>query len=136
MLDTIIAEFNKENITKEYIYFEKSQIDFATNQIKKEKIEISHKDYTTSLDKTIQTNLLDFADKNKIPLHFVLEMFNKLDKDKFYNSPKTAFESLKKIYEDIIHRYLVSVVSYEFGEHTFSNDDLFMINLAIKTKYS
>ncbi|RAX54976.1 hypothetical protein CCY99_02225 [Helicobacter sp. 16-1353] len=126
LLDDIVREFSKVNIPKEYITYERKDYESKTNRIllkSKERLEQDSIEYNNAITNDIQNLLLDFAKNNKLPLHFLLKIYNRLDKEKFQNSPKKAFKELESIIKESLHKNLISSISYDFAEHAFSNDD-------------
>ncbi len=83
----------------------------------------------TPNNKHIIQNLLEFAkdftqDKDNpspLPLSFVLNIYNKLDKSPFNNS-EVAFGLLKNIIKESLHKNIISSVNYEFLESKISNE--------------
>mgnify|MGYP002996319076 CR=1 FL=1 len=51
----------------------------------------------------------------------LIEIYNNLNKENFINSPKKAFETLKYIIKEELHKNLLLSVSYDFCENSFSN---------------
>ncbi len=124
LIESIAHIFNQTQIPKESVRFESKIYDTKSNKIITENLqEIGTKDYTKSLEKDFKSLALDFAKDYKIPLPFLLELLNKLNKQNFTNSPKAAFESLKNIYKEELHKNLLLSVGYEFIQ-SYSNNSL------------
>ena len=124
LLQSIAQSFDKNTIPKESIRYETKVFDSKNNKIiTKELREIGTKDYTKALDKDFKSLALDFAKDNQIPLPFLLRLLNSLDRRNFNNSPKKAFESLKNIFKEELHKNLLLSVGYEFVQ-SYSNDTL------------
>lgn len=122
IIDEVILAFNALNIEKERVYYERKLFDAKQNSIITEEIKtLEEIDYKKSLYQEIQNLLLNFSKDEKFPLVFLLKIYEKLDKTKFENSPKKAFNSLKNIIKDKIHHSLLHSINYEFSLHTFSN---------------
>lgn len=122
IIDEVILAFNALNIEKERVYYERKLFDAKQNSIITEEIKtLEEIDYKKSLYQEIQNLLLNFSKDEKFPLVFLLKIYEKLDKTKFENSPKKAFNSLKNIIKDKIHHSLLHSINYEFSLHAFSN---------------
>ncbi|EAH5183198.1 DEAD/DEAH box helicase [Campylobacter jejuni] len=122
IIDEVILAFNALNIEKERMYYERKLFDAKQNSIITEEIKtLEEIDYKKSLYQEIQNLLLNFSKDEKFPLVFLLKIYEKLDKTKFENSPKKAFNSLKNIIKDKIHHSLLHSINYEFSLHAFSN---------------
>ena len=107
LVQSIAHIFNQTQIPKESVRFESKIYDTKSNKIiTKDLQEIRTKDYAKSLEKDFKSLALDFAKEHKIPLPFLLELLNKLEKQNFTNSPKAAFETLKNIYKEELHKNL------------------------------
>lgn len=124
LVQSIAHIFNQTQIPKESVRFESKIYDTKSNKIiTKDLQEIRTKDYAKSLEKDFKSLALDFAKEYKIPLPFLLELLNKLEKQNFTNSPKAAFEALKNIYKEELHKNLLLSVGYEFIQ-SYSNNSL------------
>lgn len=122
IIDEVTLAFNALNIEKERVYYERKLFDAKQNSIITEEIKtLEEIDYKKSLYQEIQNLLLNFSKDEKFPLVFFLKIYEKLDKTKFENSPKKAFNSLKNIIKDKIHHSLLHSINYEFSLHAFSN---------------
>ncbi len=122
LIETIAKAFNKNHVRREVIKVESKRYDAKTNQIITEESDIlKEKDYSNALQKEINSLLLDFAKDESLPLKFILELYNALNKEHFKNSPKKAFDLLKNIIKDELHANLLSCVSYAFCQNAFSN---------------
>ncbi|CAK00147.1 restriction endonuclease [Helicobacter acinonychis] len=122
LIETIAKAFNKNHVRREVITVESKRYDAKTNQIITEESSVlKEKNYTNALQKEINALLLDFAKDERLPLKFILELYNALNKEHFKNSPKKAFDLLKNIIKDELHANLLSCVSYEFCQNAFSN---------------
>ena len=122
LIDSIAHSFNQTKIEKESITYERKIYDANQNKIIiADSTILKDKDYTKALQKDISTLLLDFAKDSHLPLQFICEIYNALNHENFYNSPKKAFATLKNIITDSLHANLLSCVSYEFAQNAFSN---------------
>ncbi|MFY4690797.1 DEAD/DEAH box helicase family protein [Campylobacter jejuni] len=122
LIETITKEFNALKIEKEILYYEKKVFDAQENIIITEEFDILKEiDYKASLYKDIHNLFLIFCKNEKFPLRFLLKIYEKLDKTKFENSPKKAFDSLKNIIKNKLHHSLLQYLSYEFSVNIFSN---------------
>ena len=122
LIDSIAQTFNQANIEKESIHYERKIYDAKQNKIIiVDSTTLKDKDYTKSLQKDLSALLLDFAKDLHLPLQFMCEIYNVLNRKNFHNSPQKAFAALKNIITDSLHANLLSCVSYEFCQNTFSN---------------
>ncbi|WP_288520915.1 hypothetical protein [uncultured Brachyspira sp.] len=120
LLKEITKRFNNEKIEKEKIIYEKKVYDTKHNKIITEEVKsFSIKDYSKILK--IEDLILDFSNDEGIPIKFLIEIYNNLNKENFINSPKKAFETLKYIIKEELHKNLLLSVSYDFCENSFSN---------------
>lgn len=124
LIQSIAKSFNQNTIPRESIVFESKVFDSQNNKIITTNLqEIDTKDYTKALEKDFRSLALDFARENQIPLPFLLKLLNNLNRQHFNNSPKKAFESLKNIFKEELHKNLLMSVGYEFTQN-YSNDTL------------
>ena len=120
LLKEITKRFNNEKIEKEKIIYEKKVYDTKHNKIITEEVKsFAIKDYSKILK--IEDLILDFSNDEGIPIKFLIEIYNNLNKENFINSPKKAFETLKYIIKEELHKNLLLSVSYDFCENSFSN---------------
>ena len=120
LLKEITKRFNNEKIEKEKIIYEKKVYDTKHNKIITEEVKsFTIKDYSKILK--IEDLILDFSNDEGIPIKFLIEIYNNLNKENFINSPKKAFETLKYIIKEELHKNLLLSVSYDFCENSFSN---------------
>lgn len=120
LLREITKRFNNEKIEKEKIIYEKKVYDTKHNKIITEEVKsFAIKDYSKILK--IEDLILDFSNDEGIPIKFLIEIYNNLNKENFINSPKKAFETLKYIIKEELHKNLLLSVSYDFCENSFSN---------------
>lgn len=124
LIQSIAKSFNQNAIPRESIVFESKVFDSQNNKIITTNLqEIDTKDYTKALEKDFRSLALDFARENQIPLPFLLKLLNNLNRQHFNNSPKKAFESLKNIFKEELHRNLLMSVGYEFTQ-SYSNESV------------
>lgn len=124
LIQSIAKSFNQNTIPRESIVFESKVFDSQNNKIITTNLqEIDTKDYTKALQKDFRSLALDFARENQIPLPFLLKLLNNLDRQHFNNSPKKAFESLKNIFKEELHKNLLMSVGYEFTQ-SYSNESV------------
>lgn len=124
LIQSIAKSFNQNTIPRESIVFESKVFDSQNNKIITTNLqEINTKDYTKALEKDFRSLALDFARENQIPLPFLLKLLNNLDRQHFNNSPKKAFESLKNIFKEELHKNLLMSVGYEFTQ-SYSNESV------------
>ncbi|TKX32542.1 restriction endonuclease [Campylobacter aviculae] len=122
LIEKIAKEFNALKIEKEVLYFEKKVFNAQENTIITEEFNILKEiDYKASLYKDIYNLFLNFCKNEKFPLQFLLKIYEKLDKTKFENSPKKAFDNLKNIIKNKLHHSLLQCLSYEFSLNIFSS---------------
>lgn len=124
LIQSIAKSFNQNTIPRESIVFESKVFDSQNNKIITTNLqEINTKDYTKALEKDFRSLALDFARENQIPLPFLLKLLNNLNRQHFNNSPKKAFESLKNIFKEELHKNLLMSVGYEFTQ-SYSNESV------------
>lgn len=124
LIEAIAKSFNQNAIPRESIVFESKVFDSQNNKIITTNLqEIGTKNYTKALEKDFRSLALDFARENQIPLPFLLKLLNNLNRQHFNNSPKKAFESLKNIFKEELHRNLLMSVGYEFTQ-SYSNESV------------
>ncbi len=122
LIDSIAHSFNQTKIEKESITYERKIYDAKQNRIIiADSTTLKDKDYKKALQKELSAFLLDFAKDSHLPLKLIYEIYNALNHENFYNSPKKAFATLKNIIADSLHANLLSCVSYEFCQNAFSN---------------
>lgn len=122
LIESIAKSFNANKIPKEHILYESKIYDSQSNKVITQDTQIlSAKDYAKELERDFKSLALDFAKENQIPLPFLLQLLNKLKRQNFNNSPKKAFESLKNIFKEELHKNLLLSVGYEF-EQNYSNN--------------
>lgn len=122
LIDSIAHSFNQTKIEKESIHYERKIYDAKQNKIIiADSATLKDKDYKENLQEELSALLLDFAKDSHLPLQFMCEIYNALNHESFYNSPKKAFATLKNIITDSLHANLLSCVSYEFCQNAFSN---------------
>lgn len=124
LLKNIANIFNDTTILQESVRFESKIYDTKQNKIITKDIQtIATKHYQKAIEKDFKALALDFSKEHKIPLPFLLELLNTLKKENFINSPKAAFELLRSIYKEELHKNLLLSVGYEFIQ-SYSNDSL------------
>ncbi len=120
LIKEITKRFNDTKIDKEIITYEKKVYDAKLNRIKLEEVKtLGIKDYSKILN--IGELILDFSKDEGIPIKFLIQIYNNLNKQNFVNSPKKAFETLKYIIKDELHKNLLLSIDYDFSENSFSN---------------
>ncbi|ELS3707869.1 DEAD/DEAH box helicase family protein [Campylobacter upsaliensis] len=126
IIDQAAKEFNKTNIEKESYTYERKRYDAQQNIIiTEDSITLGDIDYQVSFAKDMQNLLLDFSKEAKLPLRFLLQIYAKCDKEKFKNSPKKAFTTLKNIIKDQIHHNLLQCISYDFSTAKNESESIF-----------
>ena len=122
LINSITKAFNQTKIEKESITYECKIYDATQNKIiVADSATLKDKNYKKALQKELSTLLLDFAKDSYLPLKLIYEIYNALNHENFYNSPKKAFATFKNIITDSLHTNLLSCVSYEFCQNVFSN---------------
>ena len=121
LINNIIKSFNALNIPPELIKLESKRYDASSDTIIYENItQLGLKYHKLSDFKDILHHL---AIACHLPLNFIYQFFNKLDKKHFINSPKKALKALENIIKEELHQSLISAVAYEFSEFCFGMDD-------------
>lgn len=123
LIDNITKAFNSISINTESIKVVSKRYNPQNGNIERVKEEIlSNKTYE---DKAlIMNNLIEFAKSEKLPLSFLLQVYQSLDKSKFSKNPKQSFQQLKDIIKDEIHSSIIQSISYDFIQTQISTEDL------------
>ena len=114
LIEAITKQFNKETINPIKVISKTQIYNHVTNEIENKNIEtLGNVDFFKH--KNAYGNMIkEFADAQKLPLSFTLNLFKQLDKDKIKNNPKYAVNLLEKITKDIIHSNIIQNVGYQF----------------------
>ncbi|WP_332908889.1 restriction endonuclease [Helicobacter anatolicus] len=123
LVDNISKTFNSLSILEETTTLISKTYNSQTSKIKNTKEEVlSTKLYT---DKSLlMNNFIEFAKSEKLPLNFLLQVYQALDKNKFFTNPKQSFQELKTIIKDEIHSSIIQSISYDFIQTQVSSEDL------------
>lgn len=123
LIDSIAKAFNSISINTESIKVVSKRYNPQNGNIERIKEEIlSNKTYE---DKALMmNNLIEFAKSEKLPLSFLLQIYQSLDKNKFSKNPKQSFQQLKDIIKDEIHSSIIQSISYDFIQTQISTEDL------------
>lgn len=123
LIDSIAKAFNSISINTESIKVVSKHYNPQNGNIERVKEEIlSNKTYE---DKALMmNNLIEFAKSEKLPLSFLLQVYQSLDKNKFSTNPKQSFQQLKDIIKDEIHSSIIQSISYDFIQTQISTQDL------------
>ena len=120
LLEAIARDFNALKIPKKQIMLDRKRLCAKTNSIITEQIKsIREQDFSHALKKQMPSLLLDLSKDLNLPLAFVLEIYNALDKQSFLNDPAFALERLKVIIKEALHKNLLYAISYDFNEKCF-----------------
>ena len=123
LIDDIANAFRANKIAKEHIIYEKKMFNTQTNTIQTLQTKtLEDISYEAEITKDIHNRLLDFVKETQLPLSFLIQVYNKLDKTYFYNSPFKAFESLKTCIKESIHTNLLQSIDYDFSCNIFSSN--------------
>ncbi len=127
IITKVVRQFSKETIEKVKVRIETKKYNVAKNIIETQNVEI--RDTVEFFKKKPYTDFLnDFVQKAKLPLHFVLNLCNELEKKgqsyKIKDNPKKAKEFLIKALEESIHGEIVNKITYQFTETTIYPNDL------------
>lgn len=124
LIKEITKRFNSINIPEETIVYERKIYDAKINKIITEEVKsLGSKDYSKILN--IKDLILDFSKDEGMPIRFLIQIYNNLNKQNFINSPKKAFETLKIIIKEELHKNLLLSVKYDFCQNSFSNASIF-----------
>ncbi|WP_027327462.1 DEAD/DEAH box helicase family protein [Helicobacter pametensis] len=123
LIENIAKAFNSLSINSETTTLLTKRYDPQSGKIQKIKEEIlSAKLYSnTSL---MMTNLIEFAKSEKLPLSFLLQVYQALDQSKIITNPKQSLQQLKTIIQDEIHSNIIQSISYDFIQTQISAEDL------------
>ncbi len=115
IIDYINKKFNNEQIiaiadkviTKEY--------DGKANTISNTK-EITIKQHRFLLEHNYHDFLVKFSRDEKLPLPFVLKVFNQIDKNKLQTNPQKTVKLVLSYLKEAVHNSLLQKVEYQFNE--------------------
>ena len=117
----IAEKFNKETIEPVKIFIQTKEYNHQDDKIEDRKGE-----YQGDVNFFYNNNFLDFIDffveGEKLPLSFILKLFNELDKEKIKNNPKKAKELLIHLIKEQIHQSIIQKVKYNFVKKENKND--------------
>lgn len=120
LLKTIANDFNALKIPKKQIIYERKRWCAKTNRIITEQLKsIREQDFSNDFHKNIAILLFDLSKDVNLPLAFVLEIYNALDKQSFLNDLDLALKRLKMIIKESLHKGLLHAISYDFNEKCF-----------------
>lgn len=120
LLKAIASDFAALEIPEKQIMHERNRLCAKTNRIITEQVKrIRKQDFSHALKKQMPSLLLDLSKDLSLPPAFVLEIYNALDKQSFLNDPRLAFERLKIIIKESLHKNLLCAISYDFNEKCF-----------------
>lgn len=123
IIETVAEEFDKEKIDSIKIKRFSQKYNAQTDQIEnKEEENMGVVNFFTT--QKFDDFLDHFVKKEKFPLKFMMELLNKIDKQKIKNNPKKAKECLLEILKDTLHGEILSSVHYEFLDTTIYPNDL------------
>lgn len=123
LIDSIAKAFNSISINTESIKVVSKRYNPQNGNIERVKEEIlSNKTYENKA--LMINNLIEFAKSEKLPLSFLLQVYQSLDKNKFSTNPKQSFQQLKDIIKDEIHSSIIQSISYDFIQTQISTEDL------------
>ena len=118
LIASIAEVFNKETIKPVLIKVTRQTYDTKENEIKKEEPVEELGDAEFFKRQTMAKFLAEFAEKEKLPLPFVVELFSHLNKESFKNDPAYARKLLMRLIRDKIHETVICRVRYQFAETT------------------
>lgn len=122
LIKDIAGDFNARKIPTKDIIFERKFLDVKNNRIiNLESKTLKTEDFKAILQSKMPLLLKDFAKDLKLPLFFVLEIYNSLEKQNFYNDLDSALQILKSIIKESLHKNLLTSVNYNFTKQYFSN---------------
>lgn len=114
--DTIIEKiatiFNAEEIPAVYTKIETKEYDVHTNRVINKAVE-NHEKILFLQDRRYKEFMLEFIKDEKLPLNFVIKLFNKLDRQKLANNPREAKSLLRKFIKESLHGGLLQSVEYQ-----------------------
>lgn len=124
LIQEITQIFNAHKIPTKDIIFESKVYDVKNNRIKTlESKSFKRQDFKANLESKMPILLKDFAKDLNLPLFFVLEIYNKLEKQNFYNDLDSSLQTLKNIIKESLHKNLLTSVNYNFTKQCFSNSN-------------
>ncbi len=117
IIEQVAELFNKESIEPVSIKIHK-----AIYNTQKDKIESIQEERLEEVSffkvQTYSDFISYFMKDEKLPLHFLLKLFNKIDIQKIKCDPQKAKEHLLRILKETIHTSIINQVSYNFNETT------------------
>jgi type III restriction enzyme len=104
--DEVISRVEVTQEVKEYNAKE-DKIDFRAIKV------LEQRDFFK--DKNYQDYIFDFTKSEKLPLAFVLRVFERLKKESISNNPKEAKRLLAEIIKEQIHKNIIQKIEYNFS---------------------
>jgi type III restriction enzyme len=123
LISVVAEEFNKQKINKTKILLTKQTYNTQNNIIENNKEEILG-DVNYFNDNNLTNFIAKWSEDTKYPLNFVVKLFNNINLDNFYNSPKYASDLLKQILKQTIHANIIKSVNYGFSETNIYPNEL------------
>lgn len=123
LINIVATEFNQQTINKTKILLTKQTYNTQNNIIENNKEEVLG-DVNYFNNNNLTNFIAKWSEDNKYPLSFVVKLFNKINLDNFYNSPKYASDLLKQILKQTIHSNIIKSVNYSFSETNIYPNEL------------
>ncbi len=117
LISTIAEKFNDENIDPIKMRIITQEYD-SQNDIIIEKKQENMGDIHFFQSASYQDFIHKFIKDEKLPMNFVIKLFNQLDFQKIKNNPKKAQSRLKNLIKEVIHQNIQQKISYEFSPQT------------------
>ena len=112
--DSIAEPFNKEKIAPVKIVVETKTYSHKENEIELNKVaDLGIVNFFKS--NTYFNFVIDFAKDKKLPLPFIIKIFNKLKFDNIKNNSKASYQLLSNILPEEIHQSIIQNIGYEFN---------------------
>ncbi len=123
LINIIAKKFNAEIIDAETIRITKEIYDAASNRVEFVS-EMTQAGQGYFNQQGLNQFITQFTKDENLPLDFVLKLFDKLNMQQFYNSPKKAKNLLKTLIKDNIHGSILSSVGYAFNQTNIYPNEL------------
>jgi len=123
LIRDITNNFNQEPIQPQKIIIIQQKYNSQTNEIEDTKERSGNKiNFFQQQNKS--EYITKFAEEQKLPLHFVISLFNDIDNNKFNHNPQLAKSVLIETIKNKIHQSMITSVGYKFNQTSIYANDL------------
>ncbi len=113
IVKSIADSFNKTNIDKVTIKYLTQEYNPESNDVINKSVK-SEGVVNFFKDGGCERYLIELAKNEKLPLHFILKLFNKIKLESIKNNPNASKKVLTEIIKDEIHKTIIQKVDYKF----------------------